>query len=657
MRFNEEINFVEEYSEYLESFEKGDSIYCQSFIPFKNLSYKKEKEKSQRGDLMNGQDMPEISEGYQNNENSNIFNYSENLNEKSLNQVLLDKVKDENDRNRTYYERINYISNILNESTIILRINNLKKNKIKFEKLIYIKGEITYEEFITPSREEQKYLFELDKCLILFKNNEKLNEYLNVIKEIANKYFSEIILKNELLIKIKIKESSNKNTDENIKFINSEYSIDNFCFNQNYQDENILKDGDYKGYKGFESFLKEIIKYINNSSTNFATNDNEQINKYSFISFKKIIGKHKGIAQKIMELKDGHIISSGDDGIIQYKKDFTIDKENHFDNNFYSFFIVKDKDKDEDEVIISLKNEFIFSSRNTSISNIDALKSCRNLFTLKKNDCLISKDDGIYYISDIFKPVLINRTPSNLYKKTYLGGIKINDDIIALTSNSILSNGENKLIFFNSKAQKFLEEIEINNYSFTLSENNCSIMKIPNHENSILLLAACKKYKKYKKNNKGDKNGILLIKLQFFNFEIKKSQNFYETENFEVFCFCPLLEIKNKDIFKNDQIIESEYFLVGGFDIYKREGLIKLYKVIYYDENEKIELIQDIIIEKKKRKNDQESFTGFKGPISCIIQSPEKGVLVTCYDGNVYLFSQPHFEKIREIENKSILYL
>jgi hypothetical protein len=87
-------------------------------------------------------------------------------------------------------------------------------------------------------------------------------------------------------------------------------------------------------------------------------------------------------------------------------------------------------------------------------------------------------------------------------------------------------------------------------------------MKIPNYENKKLLLVACKKY------FKDDKNGILLINLQFNNDDIeKKCQKFYDTKNFEVYCFCPLFEIKN--MFGNTQKIETEYFLVGGFDLNK----------------------------------------------------------------------------------------
>ena len=180
---------------------------------------------------------------------------------------------------------------------------------------------------------------------------------------------------------------------------------------------------------------------------------------------------------------------------------------------------------------------------------------------------------------------------------------------------------------------------------------------------SKLLLIACKKY------IKDDKNGILLLILQLDKDYKNKFEKFYDTKNFEVYCFCPILEIEDdKYILENNKIPinDTEYFFVGGFDLDRREGLIKLYKIIYDDKiaNIEIEYIQDIILEKRieksindfklvnqvnKEKKDFEIFKGFKGPISCIIQST-KGILITCYDGNVYLFSAPNIKLLLQNE-------
>ena len=437
-----------------------------------------------------------------------------------------------------------------------------------------------------------------------------------------------------------------------------------------------------------------------------------------FICFIKVIGKHNKISEKIRELNDGHFLSDGYNEIFKY--DMNFNKIENIDKltNYFSFFV------DKNDAIISLKNKFSFlKDLNSDTNSIFPTKlSCRNLFHLDSSNYLVCDIDQILYGTNILNTFSNGGDYKELkMKKAYRGGIKIANHIFAITSNRILSKGENKLKFFEKNNKNFLNDIEVENYSFILSENNCALMEIPKQEKSKLLLVACKKYVK------NDNNGILLIKLQFGknNTNNKKFPKFYDTKNFEVYCFCPLFEIENKYLLESNkmQIKDTEYFFVGGFDSDRREGLIKLYKVIYNDEIEKIkiEYIQDIIIEKKIGKNvsqvsnekkdsedkdnkelanqaknekkelesskgfidneefvnqasngkkDLESskgykdsnkldsetdkdlvcFKGFKGPISCIIQSSTGGILVTCYDGNVYLFSSP---KIKSLNNEN----
>ena len=140
-----------------------------------------------------------------------------------------------------------------------------------------------------------------------------------------------------------------------------------------------------------------------------------------------------------------------------------------------------------------------------------------------------------------------------------------------------------------------------------------------------VLLCACKKYKK------GQKNGILLVNPQL-NYEQEMEKFFYKTDDFEVYCFCPILDNKMKGTY---------YFFAGGFDLLEKKGAIKLFKIIYGTTQwrTKIEFMQDIVLEYN------EKFEGFQEPISSIIQSKVKGnVLVTCYDGNVYLFTPPNID-------------
>ena len=144
-----------------------------------------------------------------------------------------------------------------------------------------------------------------------------------------------------------------------------------------------------------------------------------------------------------------------------------------------------------------------------------------------------------------------------------------------------------------------------------------------------VLLCACKKY------IKNQNNGILLVNIKCKDdYNIIISDNFEPTDNFEVYCICPLLNYQKNDIFEDYEILDTDYFLVGGHDLNKRKGVIKLYRVNYgkYFDQTKIEYIQDIIIDDNK-------FKGFRGAISCITQSSKNGdILISCWDGNVYLF-------------------
>ena len=222
----------------------------------------------------------------------------------------------------------------------------------------------------------------------------------------------------------------------------------------------------------------------------------------------------------------------------------------------------------------------------------------------------------------------VNFKQEKLCNDFYFSGIKISENIFAFTSNSVDKNGEDKIIFFNIYNKKLIYEIK--NYSFILSTNGLNLIKGEEIENNNnILLCACKKY------IKGQNNGILLINIDKDNiFHI-----FYDTSNFEVFCFCQIAIIKKLNYFQNNyKYIYTKYFLVGGFNKDKKKGIIKLYKIIYNEniKNTTIEYIQDI----EPKKN--QKFKGFQYPISCIAQSQYNGnILISCWDGNIYLFTPP----------------
>ena len=81
----------------------------------------------------------------------------------------------------------------------------------------------------------------------------------------------------------------------------------------------------------------------------------------------------------------------------------------------------------------------------------------------------------------------------------FINGIKINENIIAFSSNNIYKNGEDKLCFYNLNKKTITHEIK--GYSFANSLNGFSLMNInENNNNFKILLCACRNYNENTKN-------------------------------------------------------------------------------------------------------------------------------------------------------------
>ena len=87
--------------------------------------------------------------------------------------------------------------------------------------------------------------------------------------------------------------------------------------------------------------LTEQTKSYNISRIKYTTNDSNQIKKFKIISFSKIIGKHKKLANKIRELDDGSFISDGHNEIKQYNED--LKQKETVPLEKYHFFLPKKK--------------------------------------------------------------------------------------------------------------------------------------------------------------------------------------------------------------------------------------------------------------------------------------------------------------------------
>ena len=262
---------------------------------------------------------------------------------------------------------------------------------------------------------------------------------------------------------------------------------------------------------------------------------------------------------------------------------------------------------------------------------------------IKNNNYLITGKNCTSYIIDLFT----NANPQeNVYidGESYFNSIRINERSIALVSNSVYPGAEDVLKFFNLKKKKYYQRI-IGGYSFILSPNGLELMPKLNKDNKFrILLCACKKYKKEQKN------GILLVNAQM-DETMDIEHPFYDTDNFEVYCFCPILsdgeEQKEKNS-GNKKLIDTNYFLVGGFDTELREGKILLYKINYGERayNTTIEFKQEIIFK------DRDDIDAFSGPINCLRQSKKTGnIAASCFDGNIYLLTPPNINYYIEEDN------
>ena len=280
---------------------------------------------------------------------------------------------------------------------------------------------------------------------------------------------------------------------------------------------------------------------------------------------------------------------------------------------------IERKDKDFIQVMICTKEGLIiYKVSDYSKTIVNTLKlSCTGCFEIKNNNYIIIGEKGLYHLEDLN----VNKLEKYRIKKTpFIGCIKINDKYIALTSNSILQNGEDLLYIYDTEIKRCIKNID---YSFVVGVNGLNLMDIleevdendkndnKDQKENTLLLCACKKY------NDSQKNGIIIIDTNSIEENNNLYYIIYETDDFEVSCFCPLKTKKDN----NMQI--TNYFLAGGLDGERKQGIIKLYKVQYNEKEKtdkiKIEFLQDIEIETN------EKFEGFNSNIECMIQRQSDG--------------------------------
>ncbi len=589
----------------------------------------------------------------------------------------------------------------LNEHNInIIMESILKKSNIK---MIFHKNEGGKEPYFTYDKicygEENKEISnqqfkEIEEYLENKENNTNTNyklffDYLaDIKKKIKEQFKYDYPLRFKIEIEKEDKDKDKDNDTDNIYSISSTMTFyPPFNDKENskerrYRDRNILidrtnskdcgftfmiNDINWEGYKEIKSkavILENKKSLINNNSNLNNKKEGDLKNKKSLINnSSNLNNKTEGVLENLSTgfktgseikceiLKLSNVIKNYIKDEI-YKKELSEGLLKDWNNN--NINKKTKKNYIQEKIIIESKNDTNLKSLKKNISLDDKQKILvRNIILMKVDKeitSILCAEEGIFIL---IEPHLNNTIPTltKIYNKLYIGGIKINKNLVALTSNSISSNGEDKLLLYNLETKEI--NILLEGYSFILSQNNLSLINIPDsskkdYECNEIILCACKKYKK-KQNN-----GILFAILNLNNITNNNIYNkFYNTNNFEVFCFCQIANINiniNKEESPKAEISYTKYILVGGFDSDKKEGLIKLYELNFKKNiNDcEIKFIQDILIKKK------DNLKKIKAPITSITQSGSSGnILLTCVDGNAYLFDQPelgYFDSIKDIK-------
>ena len=605
-----------------------------------NTKVKKENQYSEKKDNNLKEEIYKISS--KNSSQYSSRRYDDNLSQKNLNQnidYIYPPIKNE------------IFSKFLNNGKILLHINSHKN--FYYDKTYYIDNNV--EKIFDKFMEYKETKKEICKTIKLF------FDFLEQM-ELGIKKYCLFNCYLELQLKFK-REEINNNDDTYIDNITCIYTFNDPINNKaiSFKDINILIDGIDSKAQGFTFLLYDLnniyekIQYIKNSYIDKLTkiektSENTFLTKkapdYKIIELIKIFSEFDKTAEYNIELSNSFYLSYGDqNNLIIYDKKYEEKIIINILNDLPYKVIEKSEYNEKTEKITLLCCSNVgfqiinldFQSFEVEIEEYPMPRIFKNFIEMEEDNIIITGYEGAFYFTNLFKKNC-DLKEKKITDKTYRGGIKINDKIAALTSNSIIINGEDKLLLYNIKSKQIFEVIK--GYSFIVSNNGLTVIHREELEEKKILLCSCKKYKN------GQKNGILLVNIKLDDCKIIENE-FYETDNFEVYCSCQILDFENNNInsnkYNNKKLIieDKEYFfLVGGFDLDKRVGIIKLFKLIYNIKNitkTKIEFIQDIEF--------GDNFENFDRPISCINQSKSTGnISATCYNGKIYLFTQPNLK-------------
>ena len=544
-------------------------------------------------------------------------------------------------------------SNLLKKSTCIFNISietNKNPQVNKIESIYENDKNINFEDMVKLYDKNNEYenKLELNINYLLFLNI--LNSFKNIIESQIS------IFEFNYNFKLIFEFTNSNIKNNNIYVLNVTYTVSDHPFYKmplKSSDENILekKENELVGFnflmnklnleedknetstkiqtKIYSSITQElssidvssIVEKNNKKSPSIFTSIFNE-SEYKIIYFEKLIYKHEDIVKFFLCLKDGYYFSCGDNkNMILYDQNFkkllTI-----YSLEDQSLYYISEKISGNENIIELIacygkniylitinKTDYKYKTKKYQIPKVKVL-FCMQIF----NSYAIAGINSVMIVEDLFNDNLNTKKMFKISSESFKNGLIINNNYIALTSNNLIPNGTCQLVICN--LNNFKIEYSLSDFSFNLNESSIALIKLTNNN---FLLCACKKY------NRNQANGILIVNLNVLEGETMEYK-FYDTGNFEVYCFC--------QIFGN-----SAFIFVGGFDLNKRRGIIKIFKV--KDENEtEIQFLQDI--ENIEDNNDSPLFDL---PVNNIIQTKDSGkIIITTIDGKIYLFSKPNLD-------------
>ena len=579
-------------------------------------------------------------------------------------------------------EILNYYKHFLSESKkedIVLLENEIKKNKtIEYEKYLSdlnIAKKLNKREFII------KHIFNKKKQSLEKDLNEDVNFWEGFENKIKEEKYNEITGDNEtkqICIDF-FKDENNKDSLLNIFEYNTYNSfIDYISSRSNYPPSSLLSNlNNIKQYseRETENDYKDSLSNKNNKAKD---NDKNIDLSYKFLELlnsdilnnkidnnsdkktgEKENKKKRKLIEYVREINNELFLFGGLNKPINiYNIDFiykfSIDKLTDSDW-IYNTLVLKSNIDKEIKLVCCCINCIYLSTLSISDNIINNPKHIQakypTLFCLEiqknQTDFIIFNEKEVRRYGELFSKI-VQMSNGPIDTGRVRSGVWIEENIFGFcTIDNVFNNKnkKNKVIIYNVNSNRKKNEIPIN-YTINLSQNSLASMRMTTCENKKVLLFGCKKYVKRQKN------GILIVNYSFSN-EKDVDKVYFEKTNFEVYCFCQISKYKdeNKIFHIKNKIEKTDYFLVGGLDINKNRGVIKLYKLICVKDNNsndtiKIKYIDEAFIYEKKY------YKYFRGAISCMIQlEGNNKILVGCWDGNVYIFNPPRIDLYENLDD------